>query len=142
MSSRTIRVLHIEDEESQRRLFAHHLGAMHDFQFDIHYADSVETALGIFRAGGVEFVILDYNLSQGNGLHCLKELRHLDLVVPIIAISGVATEKIVTDLVQGGVDKYINKRELTRSVLARSLRDTMSLADAWRERDAGYRSCT
>jgi DNA-binding response OmpR family regulator len=138
MSSRTIKILHVEDEESQRRLFAHHLRAMDDFQFEIHYADAEEAALDVFRTGGVEFVILDYNLRQGNGLHCLRELRTRDPVVPIIAVSGVATAEIAADLVQGGADDYINKRDLTSCVLARSMRDALKRADAWREWSTGH----
>ena len=113
MTSRTIKILHVEDEESQRRLFAHHLRSMDDFQFEIHYADAEEDALAVFESGGVEFVILDYNLREGNGLHCLRELRYPDQVVPIIAISGVATAEIATDLITAGADDYISKQDLT-----------------------------
>ena len=75
MSSRTIKLLHVEDEISQRRLLAHHLAAINDFHFEILYADAEESALDLFDSGGVELVILDYHLQQGNGLNCLEELR-------------------------------------------------------------------
>jgi DNA-binding response OmpR family regulator len=140
MTSRTIKILHVEDEDSQRRLFAHHLRAMDDFRFEIHYADAEESALEVFESGGVEFVILDYNLRQGNGLHCLKKLRDRDAVVPIIAISGVATSEVAADLIRGGADDYINKRELTSSLLARSMGEALARADAWRTRAAAHRS--
>jgi DNA-binding NarL/FixJ family response regulator len=139
MSIRTIKILHVEDEESQRLLCAHHLRAMSDFLFDIHYADAEEGALEVFRSGGVEFVILDYNLRQGNGLHCLKNLRHRDPVVPIIALSGVTSTQIITDLVQAGADDFISKRALTSRVLAESLRDALERADACRQRTAMHR---
>ena len=90
MSSRTIKLLHVEDEESQRRLLAHHLTTMNEFQFEILYADAEQSALDVFGLGGVELVILDYHLRQGDGLHCLEKLRQGDPIVPIIAISGVA----------------------------------------------------
>jgi DNA-binding response OmpR family regulator len=82
----------------------------------------------------VEFVFLDYNLHQGNGLQCLKALRMRDPIVPIIAISGMATAEVSGDLVAAGADDYINKRDLTTAVLAHSLRDSLRLADAWRKR--------
>ena len=140
MSIRAIKVLHVEDEESQRLLFAHHLRSMDEFRFEIHYADAEEAALDVFQTGGFEFVILDYNLRQGNGLHCLEELRRRDPVVPIIAISGIATDEIAADLVQAGADDYISKRELVSSVLACSMRAALGRAKAWRQRSVGQRS--
>jgi len=140
MLSRTIKILHVEDEISPRRLFAHHLSTMVGFCFEILYADAEEDAVDLFAGGGVEFVILDYHLTQGNGLHCLKELRRRDPIVPIIAISGVATAEIAADLLQAGADDYIGKRELTSGVLAGSMRDALDRTDAWRRRNGGHRA--
>jgi DNA-binding response OmpR family regulator len=134
MPSRTITLLHVEDEESQRRLLAHHLAAVNELQFEILYADAEQTALNVFDKGGVELVILDYHLREGNGLHCLEELRHRDQIVPIIAISGVATPEIAADLLQAGADDYIGKRDLTSGVLAPIVRQAVARADVWRER--------
>jgi DNA-binding response OmpR family regulator len=135
MSSRTIKLLHVEDEISQRRLFAHHLAAINDFHFEILYADAEESALDLFDSGGVELVILDYHLQQGNGLNCLEELRRRDQIVPIIAISGIATDEIAAALVQAGADDYLCKRDLTSGVLDRSMLAALARADAWRKRD-------
>jgi DNA-binding response OmpR family regulator len=138
MSSRTIKLLHVEDEISQRRLFAHHLKVINDFHFEILYADAEQSALDAFDSGGVELVILDYYLRQGNGLHCLEALRRRDQIVPIIAISGLATAAIAADLLQAGADDYIGKHDLKSGVLARILREALARADAWRKRDVRH----
>jgi two-component system, NarL family, sensor histidine kinase UhpB len=138
MSSRLIKVLHVEDERSQRRLLAHHLSALNEFQFEIFYADTEESALDVFDGGGVELAILDYHLREGNGLHCLEELRRRDQIVPIIAISGVATAEIAADLLQAGADDYIGKRDLTSGMLARVVREALARAEVWRERDVRH----
>ena len=140
MTTRTIKLLHVEDEVSQRRLLAHHLASMNDLQFDIRYAEAEQAALDAFDEGGVELVIVDYHLSRGDGLHCLEELRRRDEVVPIIAVSGVATDEIASDLLQAGADDYIGKRDLTSDLLSRSLRDALARADACRPRVAAHRS--
>jgi len=139
MPSRTIKLLHVEDEKSQRLLLAHHLATMDDFRFEILYADAEDAALDVFDDGGVEFVIIDYHLRQGNGLNCLEELRRRDQVVPIVAVSGVATDEIAAALVQAGADDYLCKRELTSGALASSMRAALARADVWRRRDAGHR---
>ncbi len=140
MSIRAIKLLHVEDEESQRLVFAHHLQAINDLHFEIYYADAEQAALDLFQGGGMDFVILDYNLREGNGLHCLEELRQLDPIVPIIAISGQATEEIATELVQAGADDYIRKQDLESVLLARSMKTALDRADAWRRRSAQTRN--
>ena len=139
MSSRSIKILRVEDETSQRRLVAHHLTTIASFRVEILYADAEEGALDLFDTGGVEFVILDYRLRQGNGLHCLEELRRRDPIVPIIAISGIATPEIAANLLQAGADDYISKRELTGGELARSMHAAVARADEWRLRNVGLR---
>jgi DNA-binding response OmpR family regulator len=138
MLSRTIKLLHVEDELSQRRLLAHHLKTLTDFDFEILYADAEESALAMFVGNGVQLIILDYYLKQGNGLHCLEELRRRDQIVPIIAISGLATAEIAADLLQAGADDYIGKSDLTSNVLARILREALARADVWRNRDVRH----
>ncbi len=137
MSKQTIRLLHVEDDQIQRLLLEHHLAVMDDFEFDIHVADSESAALDLFDGGGTEFVILDYQLRHGNGLNCLKELRRRDPIVPVVAISGVATAEIASDLLQAGADDYLNKAELTSSRLARVVREAVIRANGCRPRIQG-----
>jgi CheY-like chemotaxis protein len=140
MSIREIKVLHVEDEESQRLLFAHHLQAIGDFHFDIYYADAEKAAIDLFQNSEMDFVILDYHLKQGDGLHCLEKIRQLDPIVPIIAISGQATEEIAADLVQAGADDYISKQDLDSTLLAQSLKNALMRADTWRKRNSRSRN--
>ena len=54
--------------------------------------------------------------------------------MPIIAISGVATPEIAAELLQVGADDFISKKDLSGDVLARSVREALARADAWRRR--------
>jgi two-component system cell cycle response regulator len=140
MSIRTVKILHVEDEEAQRLILAHHLKTIESLRFDVYYADAEQAAIDLFRRGGMDFVILDYNLRQGDGLHTLEQIRLIDPIVPIIAISGQATEEIAADLVQAGADDYIRKQDLDSTLLSRSLKSALERADAWRRRGGGIRA--
>jgi CheY-like chemotaxis protein len=130
---RCLNLLHVEDDRGQRLLIAHYLEGMKpELTFSITAAESEEDALRAFENGGFDFVIVDYHLTQGNGLSCLCELRRRDPVVPILAISGEATEEIAAQLVQGGADDYIRKDDLTSKHLAQSVRSALARADAFR----------
>ncbi len=137
MPARTIRLLHVEDDLAQRRFVSHHLASIGEYHFDILTAEGEEAALHEFNGGGVDFVILDYHLTQGNGLSCLQKLRGRDRIVPIITVSGVATPEIAAELLQVGADDFISKKDLSNDVLARSVRDALARADAWRQRTGG-----
>jgi DNA-binding response OmpR family regulator len=139
MSTRAVTLLHIEDDAIQRRLLVHHLAAMPGLCFEVHHAETEDDAIGVIEGGRVEFVILDYHLREGDGLSCVRRIRGRDPVVPIIAISGAATPEIAAELLEAGADDYIEKRELTRAVLAERMRETLIRADACRHRVGGRR---
>jgi CheY-like chemotaxis protein len=130
MQPRSISVLHIEDDPIQHQVIVHHLSNMKEFKFSPSHAESEDQAIELFGTRPFQLVILDYQLSQGDGSGCMRRLRQLNHTVPVIAISGVATPEIITGLLELGVDQYIDKRELTGRVLARCVRDLLARGDA------------
>jgi DNA-binding response OmpR family regulator len=117
----TIPLLHVEDDSMQRRVLAHHLARIPDYQFAIRCVAAEDEAVDAFREKGAGCVIVDYELAQGNGLNCLRRIRKLDGVVPIIAVSGVATPEIAAELVHAGADDYVHKDALNANVLEQVL---------------------
>jgi DNA-binding response OmpR family regulator len=134
MSEKTIRVLHVEDDEMQRRYVSHHLKGLTGLRFDVRYAYGEDEAVKSFEQSGADLIVLDYHLLQGDGLRCLERLRECDQIVPVIAISGVAKADIAAALIQAGADDYIAKQDLDRDLLGRSVRDVLRRAQACRAR--------
>ena len=132
MNARMVRMLHVEDDAMQQMKIAHHLKRIPEVHFAITCARSEEEAVAEFRRHPQDLVILDYHLSEGDGLNCLRSLRQCDAIVPIIAVSGQATNEIAAQLLKCGADDYINKRDLQSDILARSVRMALMRADAWR----------
>src|SRR5580692_5708297 len=93
------RLLHVEDDPMQQRVLLHHLKSMKEFRFETTAVESEDKAMAAFRAGKFDMVVVDFQLSQGNGLQLLRQLRQLDPVIPIICISGVATSEVAAQLV-------------------------------------------
>lgn len=133
MSTRSIRLLHVEDDAIQRRLMSAHLGRLGDLRFDVTSAESEDEALTKVK-NGYDMVLLDYHLTQGNGLNCLRRVRQVDAHVPIIAISGVATPEIAAELLEAGADDYFSKDGFEADVFSRSVRAALARADAWKAR--------
>jgi DNA-binding response OmpR family regulator len=126
MTCTTIKLLHVEDDPVQRLFVAHHLSSISEYQFNVIPVETEDAAIASFDRGGIEFVILDYHLMAGNGMSCLEKLRRRDSIVPIIAISGLATSEIATELLRIGADDFISKKDLSGEVLARSVREALA----------------
>jgi CheY-like chemotaxis protein len=136
MTARVIRTLHVEDDRVQQKVIAHHLRRLDGLTFDIACVRSESEAVAAFRQAPRDLVIIDYHLSEGNGLSCLRTLRQDDPIVPIIAVSGQATAEVTAQLLQSGADDYISKHDLHGEGLAHSVRLALARADAWRRRAA------
>jgi two-component system, OmpR family, sensor kinase len=131
----TLRLLHIDDDRIQHALVARSLAKLGEYQFSIRTATSEEEAIQVFAEGGIDLVILDYHLTKGDGLSCLRELRRRDPFVPIIAVSGVATPDIATQLIEEGADDYLCKQSLNfGQSLNQSVKNALTRARVFRTR--------
>jgi CheY-like chemotaxis protein len=129
---RIAKLLHVEDSMLPRRILAQQFAAAKDYSFAITCVASEDEAIREFRQGGVDCVVLDYHLSQGDGLSCLRKLRQFDPIVPIVAVSGEATPEIAAELLRVGADDYISKSDLLSGAVPRSVCAALARADALR----------
>ena len=129
-----VNLLHVEDDEIQREYLAPKLAEMPEFTFVINWAESEDHAIESVSAGGAQIVVMDYNLTQGNGLSCLRKLRRIDPLLPIIAISGVATSKVAAELINAGADGFISKGSFRVEEFHGLVRDSLQRAKAMRQR--------
>ncbi len=126
------RVLHVEDDKTQRALIAHYLVVPDEHKYVVTGVESEQKAVDAFRHGGVDLVILDYQLAEGDGLNCLRQLRALDSIVPVIALSGVATPSIAAELIEAGADDYLSKQSMDKQILSESIETALARAQAIR----------
>jgi CheY-like chemotaxis protein len=124
--------LHVEDSLLPRRIVAEQLAAVKEYAFAITCVATEQEAVREFAEHGADCVLLDYHLEQGDGLSCLRQLRQLDPMVPIVALSGEATPEIAAELLRGGADDYISKKDLRSGTVTRSLCSALARADALR----------
>ena len=131
-----IRLLHVEDDRIQQSLLARELASLKEYHFDITVATSEDEAKSVFPGGYFGLVILDYHLRQGDGVSCLRYIRQNDPIVPVITVSGVATDEIAAVLIMAGADDYLAKEMLDSKILGQSVRNVLTRAHAFRSRFA------
>ncbi len=142
MTTESISVLHIEDDRIHQALLARHLKAIPEYDVAITVATSELDAVNRFAEGDFDLIILDYNLEAGDGLSCLKTIRQCDAMIPVIALSGSATNEIAAELITAGADDYLVKSGLTPRNLEQSVRNVLTRAKAFRQRFSAMRSAT
>ena len=96
--------------------------------------ESEDDAVDTFQRGVVDLVILDYRLAQGDGLNCLHQLRRLDAIVPVIAVSGTVTLAVAAQLIEAGADDCLSKESIDKIILAESMVSALIRAKGIRAR--------
>jgi DNA-binding response OmpR family regulator len=129
-----LRILHIEDDPFQQQIVRLHLTSLPAYETTIVAVVNEQQALQAFRSQSFDVVLLDYHLTEGNGLACLRRLRELDSMVPILVISGLTEPHVAAELLQSGADDFLSKENLVGDRLTRTLTALLARSDGLKAR--------
>ncbi|MEM6846037.1 MAG: response regulator [Bacteroidota bacterium] len=81
--------------------------------YDIESARDGQQVLDMLKQKDYDIILMDINMPKMNGMECSKQIRAMDddkkSQVPIIAISGNASNYTEEDFQKAGMDEYIPK---------------------------------
>jgi EAL domain-containing protein (putative c-di-GMP-specific phosphodiesterase class I) len=100
------RVLLVDDDPAQLRGFAVALGGR---GFEVTTCLNGTTALASVRTALVDVIVTDITLPDLDGLQLIRELRRIDLDVPIILITGQPAVETAVKAVEYGAHRYLSK---------------------------------
>ncbi len=74
-------------------------------------ADDGNTALPILKAGGIQFVVTDWNMPGMTGIELLKAIRSEPSTasLPVLMVTAEANKEQIVEAAQAGVSGYIIK---------------------------------
>jgi PAS domain S-box-containing protein len=104
---KTIRVLHVDDEDSLLKVAKQCLEMQGSFQVDT--ASSADEAIEKMKKEKYDIILSDYQMPGKNGLEFLKELRTNGNRTPFVMFTGKGREEIVIKALNLGADHYVNK---------------------------------
>ena len=104
---RTIRVLHIDDEEDQLRFTKMFLEEL-DHRIVVDSVSDPEEALRLHRWEHYDVVLSDYVMVKMTGLNLLRKVRESS-DVPFILYTGKGGEEVAESAFKEGADSYIKK---------------------------------
>jgi diguanylate cyclase (GGDEF)-like protein len=84
-------------------------------------AKDISEALERMQQDTVDIVILEYHLSDGNGLDFLAEMESLGIEKPVITVTGDGDEIIASRMIKAGALDYLPKNGLDPSTLSNSI---------------------
>ena len=102
-----LRVLIVDDSKISRVMIAEHLRET-DFEVCGMAADAVE-ALKLYEELRPDFVTMDMNLPDTNGLECSRRILALDADARILMISAMKDLKLITQGKAVGVRAFLQK---------------------------------
>lgn len=109
MLDQNMRILVVDDFSTMRRIIRNVLKEIG--YSNIEEADDGDTALEKLRAGGIDFVVTDWNMPNLTGLELLKTIRsdHQLRNLPVLMVTAESAKDNVIEAVQAGVNHYIVK---------------------------------
>lgn len=113
----------VDDEHYFRRFIS---GALRTLGIgkSIEAADGFE-AVTQFETGKPDFVFLDINMPNKDGLETLRDLRKISDDVPIFMLTSTADEYVVEQCVEDGADYFLRK-DVPANELTAQLRELVT----------------
>jgi DNA-binding NtrC family response regulator len=140
-AERTYRLLIVDDDETDRRLYGWLLARQAPGAFEIEPARDGAAGIAALRAREFDCLLLDFSLPDVTGLEFLAEAsRDGELPCAVVLITGHGNEAIAVEAMKLGVQDYLVKdhvnegrlwRSIVRAVSQRELR--LRLAGSMRE---------
>ena len=108
-TDKSMRILVVDDFSTMRRIIKNilkQLGFTH-----MEEADDGTTGWEVIQAGGIDFVISDWNMPKMSGIELLKKVRESDEFgdMPFLMVTAEAQQENVIQAVQARVSNYIVK---------------------------------
>ncbi|MBK8905971.1 MAG: response regulator [Anaerolineaceae bacterium] len=121
LNGRTIDILLVEDNPGDARRIELMLDTA-DVDYRLHTAVSLKSTFNQLTALPAEVVLLDLTLPDSSGVETVRSLRSAYPWTPIVVLTGLEDEQLITEAATAGAHDYLVKQDLTPANLRRVLR--------------------
>jgi signal transduction histidine kinase/HPt (histidine-containing phosphotransfer) domain-containing protein len=121
-TGRIYRLLVVDDDETDRRLYSRLLARQAHGACEIFQASDGAAGLAALRERPVDCVLLDFNLPDMNGLEFLADAAdNAELPFAVVLVTGQGSESIAVEAMKRGVQDYLVKDQVDVGSLWRSI---------------------
>jgi len=123
MDKTTIKLLLIEDNPLDAKLFQKLLDRSSRVSYKVEFAGTLETGLEILKeTDEIDAVVIDLNLPDSKGLDTFRAVRINHPNLPLIVLTAEDDDRTALQAVQAGAQDYIVKGDLSPLFLGRAIR--------------------
>jgi len=122
MNERALRVLLVEDNAGDARLFREMFRNEKSGSFELTHLVRLSDALNHLSKGEVDIVLLDMGLPDGHGLDTVRRAHAAAPHVPLIVLTGLDDETLAAEAMKEGAQDYLIKGQIENRALPRALR--------------------
>lgn len=120
------RILVVDDSAGVRQLLS---ATLTGAGFEVEVASGAREAMVAMARDAFSALIVDYSMPRSNGVELVRAMRSADVQIPIVMVSGVATQEEKDAAWAVGVDAYLDKFDLRQGVLTKTLRQLIGMGD-------------
>ena len=114
----TTRILLVEDNRADARLFAELLREVPNSAFALTVSDTLAAALAAMP--GHDVVFLDLSLPDAHGTETLTRALAVAGKTPIVVLTGNDDDRVAMEALKAGAQDYLKKGDITPSLIART----------------------
>lgn len=122
LTNSRIRVLLIEDEESDYLMTQALLGQIRGDGVELEWASTFDDGLRVLGERRHDVCLLDYFLDERTGVELMHQARSLAIRTPIILLTGKGNRELDLEAMRSGAVDYIEKGTRIPELVERSLR--------------------
>ncbi len=128
ISADNIKILLIEDDETDARLVKIYAGAIPNAQIIVDWVKSTSEAREKLQSGQYDLCIFDFWLRTHTSMSLLKDIRAANETLPVIILSHMTNEHMLEQSIGSGAIYVLGKNELNVTSLATAI-DAMLFED-------------
>ncbi len=115
-----IRILYIEDNEVNYKSVELMLEGY--TYFDLLWEKSIAAAFQKFQEQKFDVILAGFYLPDGTALDVIKKIHDLQILTPVICITGRGSEEIATKVLRNGAYEYLSRSDLDKEILVGTIK--------------------
>lgn len=116
-----VRVLVVEDDDEDFILAREYLSDAQRLVFDIRRCTTLDEALSVIAAGGIDVCLIDYLLGATTGLELFEAARQDGFDVPMVLLTGTGDSDLADRALRAGISDFLEKARIDGPALERSI---------------------
>jgi signal transduction histidine kinase len=125
VEKKALRVLLVEDNAGDARLLRELYSKESAGSFELTHKTRMSEAEAYLARGGVDVVLLDMGLPDGQGIENLRRARAAAPDVVMMVLTGLDDEGLAAEAIKEGAQDYLIKGQIENRALPRALRHAM-----------------